>query len=325
MPELLAKLGLAEHAKKTARCPFHKPDQHPSFSIFKGRDGFWHYKCFVCDSCGGDEIAFLVKHLNVSRREAIRHYLEMAGFPTHLPKSREYPELPKFPVSPVHPMSNGQEPEKDLLAEKDLKGLAAHNACTAHNTARKRRWQLVRDLKAIELRWGLLDPTELMLTFDEWYRLSQPFLDAQKKREDYLAAFLANLGKVRVPTGEGQTIKEALDSVSRLPLSRLPVIPNMPDVPESWRRIAALHRDLSRRSADGIYFVTCRDAAKAFPGLSHQTAYNINLALAQLGAIEIVDRGDARPTRGRASQFRYLVPSTENGAQRADEVEDVEI
>jgi hypothetical protein len=41
--------------------------------------------------------------------------------------------------------------------------------------------------------------------------------------------------------------------------------------------------------------------------LSHQTAYNVNLALTQLGVIEIVDRGDARPTRGRASQFRYLL------------------
>jgi hypothetical protein len=221
------------------------------------------------------------------------------------------PECPKSPVSPMHPMSNGQGPEKDLLKEKDLKGLAAYNACMAHNTARKRRWQLVRDLKAIELRWGLLDTTELIVTFDEWYTLSKPFLDSQKARDDYLALFLAEFGKVRVPTGEGQTIKEALDSVSRLPLSRLPVIPNMPDVPESWRRIAALHRDLSRRSASGIYFLSCRDAAKAFPGLSHQTAYNINLALAQLGVTKIVDRGDARPNGGRASQFRYLLGDTD--------------
>jgi len=167
--------------------------------------------------------------------------------------------------------------------------------------------------------------TELMLTFDEWYRLSKPFLDSQKTREDYLAAFLAEFGKVRVPTGEGKTITEALTSVSRLSLSRLPVIPGMADAPESWRRIAALHRDLSRRSANGIYFLTCRDAAKAFPGLSHQAAYNINLALAQLGVVEIVQRGDARPIGGRASQFRYLLSQTENAPQQTDEVDDVEI
>jgi hypothetical protein len=135
------------------------------------------------------------------------------------PEPRECPGSPEFPaslVSPMHPMSNGQEPGKDLLAKKDLKGLAAHNACITRNTARKRRWQLLRDLRAVELRHGALDTTDLMLTFDEWYRLSQPFLDAAKTREDYLAAFLAEFGKVRVPTGEGQTITEALAYISRL-------------------------------------------------------------------------------------------------------------
>jgi len=221
-------------------------------------------------------------------------------------------------------MSNGQGPEKDLLKEKDLRGLAARNACTARNTARPQRFQLLRDLKAVELRHGALDTAELMVTFDEWYRLSKPFLDSQKTHDDYLAAFLAEFGKVRVPTGEGQTITEALTCVSRLSSSKLPVIPDMPDAPESWRRIAALHRALARRSANGIYFLTCRDAAKAFPGLSHQTAYNINLALAQLGVVEVVHRGDARPNGGRASQFRFLSPETENAAHDSEE-QDVEI
>jgi hypothetical protein len=59
---------------------------------------------------GGDEITFLVKRLGITRREAIRRYLELAGFPTTHPKSRECPkhrespespECPKFPVFPV--------------------------------------------------------------------------------------------------------------------------------------------------------------------------------------------------------------------------------
>jgi hypothetical protein len=187
--------------------------------------------------------------------------------------------------------------------------------------ARTRRFQLLRDLKAVELRWGALDTTELMLTFDEWYRLSRPFLDSQKTHEEYLAAFLAEFGKVRVPTGEGKTITEALTSVSRLCPSKLPMIPEMADAPESWRRIAALHRDLSRRSANAIYFLTCRDAAKAFPGLSHQTAYNINLALAQLGVVEIIHRGDPRPNGGRASQFRYLLGDFTTSVEEEEEEE----
>ena len=58
--------------------------------------------------------------------------------------------------------------------------------------------------------------------------------------------------------------------------------------------------------------MSCRDTAKAFPGLCHQTAYNINLILAQREVIEIVRVGDQRPN-GKASQFRDLLSESENG------------
>jgi hypothetical protein len=120
-----------------------------------------------------------------------------------------------------------------------------------------------------------------------------------------------------VPTGEGGTIKKALEQVSTLPVSELPIIPGMPDAPESWRRLGALHRELSRRSGSETYFVSCRDAAKASPGLSHQTAYNINLALTRLGVLKIVRIGDARPN-GKASKFSYILPQTKNGEAATD-------
>lgn len=78
-------------------------------------------------------------------------------------------------------------------------------------------------------------------------------------------------------------------------------------------RVAALHRELSRLCAGKTYFLSCRDTAKVFPGLSHQTAYNINLALAQLGVIKIVSAGDPRPNGGKATEFRYLLSQSENG------------
>lgn len=94
MTALLTKLGLGEHAKKEARCPFHRPDEHPSFSVFQKKDGTWWHQYFVgCSQ--GDEIAFLVKHFNISRREAIKRYLEMAGLPAKAPESREYPKCPE--------------------------------------------------------------------------------------------------------------------------------------------------------------------------------------------------------------------------------------
>jgi hypothetical protein len=318
MPSLMRRLGYDEkHIGKTVLCPFHG-DQYPSFSVFQ-KNGAWFYRCFVgCSS--GDEITFLVKHFEVSRREAIKRYLDMAGFPSaRPPKSHEYPKSrgshecleyrksPKYHECPVYPMSNGQG------LEKDLKELAASNACNQRNTAKKGLWQLARDLRAVEKRIGRkLSNSELMLTFDEWHRLSQSFLDPKKTRDDYLAAFLAKPAKVRIPTGEGETNKKALEAVTKLPPSALPVIPGMPAAPETLRRVAALHRELSRRCANKTYFLSCRDTAKALRGLSHQTAYNINLALAQLGVIEIVRVGDAGPN-GKASRFQCLLAQTENG------------
>ena len=81
----------------------------------------------------------------------------------------------------------------------------------------------------------------------------------------------------------------------------------MPDAPESWRRLAALHRELARQSANGMYFLGCRDAAKAHPALNKDLANTINRALDRLGVIKLLHVGDSRPG-GNASEFRYLLP-----------------
>ena len=312
LPELLAQLGLGAHAKSSARCLWHD-DQHPSFSVFKGKDGFWHYKCFVCDGQGGDEITFLVKHLGITRREAIRRYLEMAGFPgTYPPKSRECHKFPAshgFPESPVDPVSNGQG------LDQEIKLLAVLNRCTEHNSARRRRWQLVRDLNAVQKRIGRkLAESELMRAFDEWHRCSAAFLDPAKARDEYLAAYLAEFGKVRVPTGEGETLKTARENVSKLCFDGLAVVPGLPDAPESWRRLLSLHRELSRLRANGIYFLSYRDAAEVC-GVTHQVAHAITGALVTLGAIEIVAKGKAGLNSRKAAEFRYLLSESDNGAQ----------
>jgi hypothetical protein len=95
----------------------------------------------------------------------------------------------------------------------------------------------------------------------------------------------------------------------------------MPDAPESCRRVAALHRELSRCSTkkDKRYFLGCRDAAKAFPGLSKSEAAIINNALVQLGVIEIVRPGEQIPG-ALASEFQYLLSETESA--RAEEDDD---
>ncbi len=76
LPVLMHRLGLGEHAKKSARCPFHE-DKHNSFSVWQNGDG-WAFKCHA--GCGaGDEINFLKLHEKLSRRDAVKRFLELAG------------------------------------------------------------------------------------------------------------------------------------------------------------------------------------------------------------------------------------------------------
>jgi hypothetical protein len=76
LPELMHRLELGEHAKKSAHCPFHD-DKHNSYSTWKNKDGLWSWKCHA--GCGqGDEITFLEKYHGISNKEATKLFLEMA-------------------------------------------------------------------------------------------------------------------------------------------------------------------------------------------------------------------------------------------------------
>jgi hypothetical protein len=202
----------------------------------------------------------------------------------------------------VYPVSNCQDLTKELGA------LARRNACVARDTAKKKRWKVMQDLAAVQKRISReLSADEVLEAFDEWYRASQPHLDLNKTRDDYLAKFFAELGKVRVPTGEGEALQKALQQVSTLSILDLPTLPQLPDAPESWRRLAALHRELARQSANGTYFLSCRHAAKAHSGLNKDSALTINRALERLKVLKCDRVGDPRPG-GKASEFRYLLP-----------------
>src|SRR6516225_11756612 len=98
LPDLIRQLGY-EEKRKTARCPFHE-DKHPSFSVFQSKDGKgWQWKCHA--GCGhGDEIDFLAKHVDISRREAIRRYLDRAGFPRGSRECSEPAESSESSASP---------------------------------------------------------------------------------------------------------------------------------------------------------------------------------------------------------------------------------
>jgi hypothetical protein len=77
LPKLMARLGLGEHARKSARCPFHD-DRSNSFSVFQKSNGKWAWNCFA--GCGGgDEAAFLARIDSVSSADGCRKLIELSG------------------------------------------------------------------------------------------------------------------------------------------------------------------------------------------------------------------------------------------------------
>jgi hypothetical protein len=207
---------------------------------------------------------------------------------------------------PVSPVSEGQGLNAEL--ENGLRELARQNASTQRNTARPRRFKFLRDLKAVQKRIKRkLQPAELTIAFDKWHRLSLRFLDPAKTRDYYEAKFLSEFSKVRFATGDG-TLAVALENVANLSPDQLPEIPGKPNAPESWRRLAALHRELFCLRGKRMHFLTYRDAARVFDGMGHQEAYAITGALETLGVIKIVHKGNAGLNSGKAAEFRYLLP-----------------
>jgi hypothetical protein len=64
LPVLMNQLALGQHARRSARCPFHE-DKRNSFSIWR-KDGLWFWKCHA--GCGaGDEINLLELHKGIPR------------------------------------------------------------------------------------------------------------------------------------------------------------------------------------------------------------------------------------------------------------------
>jgi AAA domain/CHC2 zinc finger len=78
LPDLMARLGFGDHAKKSAKCPFHD-DGRNSFSVWQTNGvGGWHWKCHA--GCGdGDEINFLELAEGLSPSDAVTRFLEIAG------------------------------------------------------------------------------------------------------------------------------------------------------------------------------------------------------------------------------------------------------
>ena len=98
LPDLLDRLGLSEHAKKSCRSPL-REDRNPSWGIFE-EDGIWLWKDLGTGDCG-DEVTFVERLQNCSTADAMRRYCQMAGIDAPPiakpePSRRGEPIFPEF-------------------------------------------------------------------------------------------------------------------------------------------------------------------------------------------------------------------------------------
>ena len=107
LARLMSDLGLSEHAKKSARCPFHE-DGSASFSVYRGDDGQDRWKCHA--GCGGgDVVDFLARKLGLSNAEACREFIRLAGV-APLPATPRPGAPASGPASPATPTPTAPRP-----------------------------------------------------------------------------------------------------------------------------------------------------------------------------------------------------------------------
>ena len=173
---------------------------------------------------------------------------------------------------------------------------------------RRARFELARAVHGLEQCLGReLSFDEQVTAFNAWYEKGRAFMKV--KYDKQLALFLRERSSVKKPKGGDIAFRRMIKTVVDLPANELPVISAfMGDAPETWRRIAALHREKARQAKGGVYELSCRDTANALEGWDHREAHALNDALAKACVIERVENGVPGKRKGVAARWRYLLP-----------------
>ena len=190
----------------------------------------------------------------------------------------------------------------------ELRALGERCACSKKGAERRARFELARAVQGLEQCLGReLSFNEQVAAFNGWYKKGGEFMKG--KYDKQLALFLRERASVKKPRGGDIAFRRMVKTVAELPASELPVISGFEgDAPETWRRVAALHREKARQAKGGVYQLSCRDTANALEGWDHREAYALNDALAKAGVIEKVENGAVGKRKGVAARWRYLLP-----------------
>jgi DNA primase len=81
LPKLLARYGIKVPAKDKFNipCPLHREQKGRSFAVSLKNGTRYLWNCHGKCQCGGDEITFIEKFEGLSKADAIKRYLGLAG------------------------------------------------------------------------------------------------------------------------------------------------------------------------------------------------------------------------------------------------------
>lgn len=136
LPELMTKLGLGDHTKRSAKCPFHQ-DRNNSFSVFQ-RDDEWFWKCHA--GCGaGNAIGFLAKVQGISKSVACRKFIELAG---GMMTEKSW-QMPKTEASQhgCRAVDIYEPSDQDLRAVHQMVEALVSDSSLCERIARRRGWK----------------------------------------------------------------------------------------------------------------------------------------------------------------------------------------
>jgi hypothetical protein len=153
-----------------------------------------------------------------------------------------------------------------------------------------------------------LPPGELRSAFNQWWQLARPELPPDANADEYFEDFCDCYERVKHPLGAN-----VMDRATKQASSHA-----LPDDAERFgertAKLVAVCRALASMNADGVFFISMRDAGKA---MGTTDPYGPKKALRRLitdGVLTMVEAGTAKGRR--ASRYRFTRTTQAEGEQR---------
>jgi hypothetical protein len=155
-------------------------------------------------------------------------------------------------------------------------------------------FNLARALKAFEIRIDRrLPESEYAVLLSLWWPLALlEGMPSTKRFSEYLDLLILGYATAKTPLGE-HVLENAVEGV--------PELPTNPTYEQQVERLLRVCRNLSKLSADGVFFIGRRDAGEIMGNTNPHFATNVIKVLLIKGVLIEVEKS----TRTRATRYRF--------------------